>query len=254
MMKKSVFVFMMMAAISISAYANDPMIVSGHVSIAPFSWQEGEKIVGASIDILAQIATDLGIEMESRFVGPWKRVLFNLEQGTIDVMCGLYATEDRKQFAEFTEYFAEDRVSIFVWHDRTFPFETWDDLEGKMFGDIIGATRGEEFDAWREKHATVEYVSDQLLNFKMLEKGRIDCIVMSHYPGLINIKQQRYEDKIVPLPQPLSIKYLRYGISKKSPYVSYLPQINEMLIRLREDGATEKIIQKNLDAYLAAHQ
>ena len=32
------------------------------------------------------------------------------------------------------------------------------------------------------------------------------------------------------------------------------PQINEKLLKFREDGTLEKIVQKNLDAYLATHQ
>jgi len=235
------------------SYAGDKVVVSGHFDRAPFDWQDGKKLAGAAIEIIGLIFKELGIETESKYIGPWKRVLFNLEEGKIDVMCGLYMTEERKKFAEFTEPFSEDRVSIFVWHERTFGFETWDDLKGKRFGDIRGATRGKKFDEWRKKHAKIEYVRDNFYNMLKLEADRIDCFVTSHYPGLMSIEKHGYKGKIVPLGKSVKIKHLCFGISKKSEYVKYIPQINKRLKELRENGTVGKIIQKNLDFYISTH-
>ena len=252
-MKKVIMITCIALLAAHIAAAQETVIVSGHFAFAPFSWREEEKLVGASIEIMERIFQDLGFEVDARYVGPWKRVLQNLEQGDIDVMCGLYETEERKQFAVFTDPFSEDRVSIFVWHDRTFPFETREDLRGKVFGEILGATRGKEFDEWRKQHATLVYVSDHEQNFKMLERGRIDCIVTSYYLGLMYSKKLGYEDKIVALDKPVAIKYLRYGISKRSPYHHYLPQINQKIAELREAGTLERIIRKHLDYYVATY-
>ncbi len=252
-MKKVIVVVSVVVMCANLSFAAEKMIVSGHFARAPFDWQEGDQLAGAGIEIIEWIFQDLGIESESRYAGPWKRVLYNLEIGTIDIMAGLYATEERKQFAEFTEPFSEDRVMIFVWRDRAFPFESWDDLQGKVFGDILGANRGEEFEAWRTQHATVEYVSDQLQNLKKLEAGRIDCFVASEYLGLMQIQQHGYEGKIVALEKPLATQYLRYGISKKSPFVVYLPQINQRLQAMREDGTIATLIQQNLEYYVSTY-
>lgn len=252
-MKKILITLIAVIFTSGMTYAGDKMIVSGHFDRAPFDWQDGEKIAGAAIEIIGLIFKELEIETESKYVGPWKRVLLNLEMGEIDIMCGLYETAERKKFAEFTAPFSEDRVSIFVWHERIFNFETWDDLKGKRFGDIHGATRGKKFDEWRKKHATVEYVRDNMYNMLKLEKDRIDCFVTSHYPGLMSVEKHGYKGKIVPLDKPVKMKYLRFGISKKSKYIKCIPQINKRLKKLRENGTIEKIIQKNLDFYISAH-
>ena len=235
---------------SISA-ASNTVIVSGHYSRAPFDWQEGDKIVGAAIEILQRVFAELDLEVDARYVGPWKRTLYSLEKGSIDVMCGLYITEERKKFAVFTEPYIEDQASVFVWKGREFKFETWDDLKGKVFGELLGASRGKKFDDWRKKYATVEYVNEHELNFKKLERKRIDCFVMSRYHGLLAIKKFGYEGKIVPLEHPVFTKNIQYAMYKKSQYVKYLPQINEHIKKLREDGTIEKIIQKNLDYYLS---
>lgn len=250
-MKKILFFVSFLVIVANMSSANEQVIISGHFARPPIDWQEEEKIVGAGIEILEMIFQELGIEVESRYVGPWKRVLVNLEDGEIDVMCGLYLTEERKEFAEFTEPFSDDNVTIFVWHDRAFPFETWDDLQGKIFGDILGASRGQEFEKWREQHnAKIEYVSDNLLNLKKLEVGRIDCFIASYYLGIMYIRKHGYEGKIIPLKKPVSTQQLRYAFSKKSPFVKYLPQINQHIQKMRENGRVEAIFQKHLKNYI----
>jgi len=239
-MKKTLILLIAVIFVSGISYAGEKVVVSGHFDRAPFDWKDEKKIKGAAVEIIELILKEMGIRVESKYVGPWKRVLLNLEQGKIDIMSGLYVTEERKKFAEFTEPFVEDRVSIFVWHERKFGFETWDDLKGKRFGDILGATRGRKFDEWRKKYAKIEYVSDNLKNFRKLELDRIDCFVTSHYPGLIYIKKHGYEGRIVPLNKPVKMKHLHYGISKKSEYVKYIPQFNKRLKELRKNRTVEK--------------
>lgn len=235
-----------------NVFAADTVVVSGHVDRAPFDWREDETIQGAAIEIISLIFKELHIDVESRFVGPWARVMLNLKDGKIDVMCGVYVTDERKKFAEFSDLFREDKISIFVWHKRQFNYERWEDLRGKTFGDVIGASRGQDFDTWRKENAHVEYVKDNVGNLKKLEKGRIDCFVMSHDSGLVFVKRHGYEGRIVPLPQPVRIHELRYAISKKSQFVQYLPQINKRLAELRADGTIDRIIEENSRRYLTS--
>ena len=246
-MKIIVFTVVCLLTLLGLAWPGETLKVTGHSDRAPFDWREGETIQGAAVEIIATIFQELHVEVESLHVGPWARALLSLADGSIDVLCGVYATPERRKFAEFTIPFRQDRVSVFVWHERSFPFRTFDDLAGKTIGDVIGASRGREFDEWRKAHAQTEFVSDNLVNLKKLEKGRIDCFVMSHDSGLIFIKKHGYEGRIVPLEKAVEANDLCYGISKKSKYIEYLPQINRKLVEMQADGTIEKIIKKNID-------
>lgn len=233
-----------------SLWAQEKLIVSGHQEYAPFMWKEGDKIVGVGIEVVEMIFHGLGIEVESKYVGTWNRVLLNLEDGDVDVLCAGYVTDERRHFAEFTkEPLSEDHTSVFVWHTNVFPFETWDDLKGKRFGELFGASQGKEFDEWRKKNAIVEEVSDRLQNFRKLEIGRIDCFVTGLYGGLLNIKKEGYEGRVIPLKNPVRTEYLRIAVSKKSNYLSYVPKIDEKLRELHRNGTIERLIQKYLDYY-----
>ncbi len=235
-----------------SLYAQEKVIVSGHPEYAPFMWREGEKIVGVGIEAVEMIFHDLGLEVESQYVGPWKRMLFSLETGKVDVLCAGYVTAERQQYAEFTtEPLSDDPTAIFVWHANVFPFETWDDLKGKRFGELLGESQGEEFDAWRKKNATVEEVPTRLMNFKKLEANRIDAFVTGLYGGILHVKKEGYEGKIIPLETPLRTEYVYIAVSKKSKYLSYLPQIDEKLRELHQNGTIDRLLKKYLDYYAA---
>lgn len=247
---KKILVFFCLIFMGINfSFATEKVVVSGHSSRVPFDWKSGDRLVGACIDIISLIFEELDVDVESRHVGPWVRTLKNLEHGKVDIMCGLYLTEARKAFAEFSVPFSDDPVTVFVWHDRAFSFADWSDLEGKVFGDIIGASRGKAFDRWRSNNATTQYVSSHEQNIKKLERGRIDCFVTSYHLGMMKIKEQGYVGRVIPLKAPVSINRLRYGISKKSAAIKYLPQINQRIHELRADGTIDAIIQKHLESY-----
>jgi polar amino acid transport system substrate-binding protein len=233
-------------------YAAEGVIVSGHEEYAPFMWRQGDEIVGVGIDVVNIIFHDLGIKVTSRYVGPWKRILRKIELGEVDVLCGGYITDDRLKYMAFTEEpLSADPTAVFVWHSRSFPFESRDDLKGIRFGEVLGESQGQEFDAWRKRYASVEEVPTSILNIKKLEANRIDAFVTGLYSGLLHIKKEGYAGRIIPLEHPVNTEYLHIGISKKSKYIQYLPQINRKLRELHRNGTIDRLIQYHLEHYSA---
>lgn len=231
-------------------YAAEEVIVSGHEEYAPFMWRQGDEIVGVGIDVVNMIFQDLGINVSSRYVGPWKRILRKIELGEVDILCGGYITDDRLEYMTFTEEpLSADPTAVFVWHTRTFPFESLDDLKGIRFGEVLGESQGQEFDAWRKKYASVEEVPTSILNIKKLEANRIDAFVTGLYSGLLHVKKEGYAGRIIPLKHPVNTEYLYIGISKKSKYLRYLPQINQRLRELHRNGTIERLINYHLERY-----
>lgn len=231
-------------------HAAEGVIVSGHEEYAPFMWRQGDEIVGVGIDVVNMIFQDLGINVTSRYVGPWKRILRKIELGEVDILCGGYITEDRLEYMVFSaEPLSADPTAVFVWHTRKFPFSSRDDLKGIRFGEVLGESQGQEFDAWRKKYASVEEVPTSILNIKKLQANRIDAFVTGLYSGLLHVKKEGYAGRIVPLKNPVNTEYLYIGISKKSKYIQYLPQINLKLRELHRNGTIERLINYHLERY-----
>ncbi len=181
-------IFFLLFLLVIPAHASQPLIACGHPNYPPFMWQEDEKIVGAGPEIAAAIFKELGVELISRHVGNWKRCQKEVKLGKVDMFVAAYKTKEREGYADYVPtYIAKDPTAVFVWKERTFEFNTWDDLIGKRIGTVLGGSMGEEFDAFIIKHYEEHQVSTRLQNFRKLEANRIDFHPTGLYSGRLEV-------------------------------------------------------------------
>lgn len=242
-----------------TVFSEETLTACGDSNYPPFTYIErqegaepkvGLEIRGVAPDILRIIFGELGIKVDAKYVGNWKRCQINVKQGNVDILMGAYMTEERKKYAAYTETpLAPDPQAVFVWKGREFKFEKWEDLKGKTVGMTIGFSSGKAFDGFLEKNTIVERVSDRLQNYLKLAMGRIDFEPNGLYAGLIKVKESGYEGRIVPLPTPINTEYLYMPVSKKSVYLKYLPRLDEGLKKLRADGTIDKLVTKYIEQY-----
>jgi polar amino acid transport system substrate-binding protein len=204
------------------------------------------------VEVLETIFRELNIEVVSKSIGNWKRCLSTVKDGRTDLLIAAFSTDERMQYAKFTQTpLSADPSAIFVWKERQFEFNKWEDLIGKRAGLILGDSHGQEFDLFLKKHAAIQYVSRRFQNYKKLELNRIDFEPSGLYTGLIEVKKYGYGDKIIALKKPFATNYLYIAISNKSKYLSYLAQIESGLQKLHENGSIDRLIKKYTDYYIA---
>ena len=195
MMKKSMLLIVVIV-IALTGASDAGEVISGCGGIAypPFMWKEGERIVGVGPEIAEIIFGELGFKVESRAFSSWSRCMQEVKKGRTDILFAASVNDERSKFADFTEIcLSEVPVAIFVWKERGFKFEKWEDLTGKKMGKILGTTYGQKFDAFVENHLNVSRVVKPIQNFKRLEKGRVDFLPIGLYAGRIQVKEFGYE-------------------------------------------------------------
>ncbi|MBN1830364.1 MAG: transporter substrate-binding domain-containing protein, partial [Deltaproteobacteria bacterium] len=75
--------------------------VSGDHDCPPYEFLENGKPTGFDIELMRAVADVMGFDAEFR-LGPWNEVRKNLEQGRIDVLAGMYYSEDRSRLVDFS--------------------------------------------------------------------------------------------------------------------------------------------------------
>lgn len=249
-MKKIILVICVILAAN-GVHAQEKLIACGDPTYPPFTWKEGDKIIGVFPEVVEMIFGKLGIDVESEHVGDWKLCQLKVKSGKVDMLMAGYMTDERKVYAQYPATpVSDDPTAVFVWKGKEFPFEKWADLTGKRVGELIGSTEGQDFDEFLAKNTTVSYVRTRLQNFQKLERDRIDCTIIGLYAGLILVKKHGYEGKIIPLENPIKTEYLYFAFSKQSNFLKYLPQVDTELQKLRANGTIEKLIQKYIDYYV----
>ena len=90
MLSVLITVFLFLFANSALAADCEKLIVTGHPSYPPVAWKEGNRIVGASVKMVEMIAQDLGLKVESKFMGSWGDAQEAIRKGTADIQRFLF--------------------------------------------------------------------------------------------------------------------------------------------------------------------
>lgn len=178
---------------------------------------------------------------------PWARAIKSVKDGDCDALPDAFYTEERTQWALFSNAYGEVNTVFFKRIDSDLkPYQTYEELKGLRIGIVRGAAVSTEFD-----HAVglekVE-VRDIRQGFSMLYAGRLDLQVAEDLPGLHELKlmSQRYpgiSSKIVVISPFLAANKLHLAISKRSKNASQILQdFNHGLAKMRESGRYQQII------------
>jgi len=224
--------------------ASETLIASGHPQYAPIMWKENNTIIGAGPELVRLLFKDLKVQVKSPYRGEWSKVQEEAAAGKIDVVVGLYMTEARKASFEFSNPFAKDPVVVFVAKGKAFPYSKWDDLIGKKGTTTVGDSFGQAFDRFLSEKLTVTRSEKVDQNFAKLLNGRADYFIYAMYSGIFEADRLGITDKVELLPKEVCVENFYIGISKKSPYVKYLPQINKKLDELIDNGTVDRLIEK----------
>ncbi len=90
----TIIILIILVLFSWSYYSSEnksaELIASGHTDWAPIMYQEGNKIIGAGPKIVSDIFDELGVKVNSKFVGSWDIVQEKAKDGSIDVIVAAY--------------------------------------------------------------------------------------------------------------------------------------------------------------------
>jgi polar amino acid transport system substrate-binding protein len=177
--------------------STDIAIISAHPEYPPVMWNENDQIVGIGPDLAKLIFKDLGIKCESKYAGPWSRVIESGKNGNIDIISGIYLTEERAKFLDYTVAFMTDPVAVFYKKNSPINFNKWDDLIGKKGVTTLGDSWGEDFDKFIKDKLQMSRTEKVEQCLQILDSGRADYMIFALYPGIIQINKLKFQDKFI---------------------------------------------------------
>lgn len=222
----------------------EKLIITGHPSYAPVSWEQGGSIVGASARMIELIARDLGLTVESKSMGSWAKAQNAIKTGDADVIFGIYHNDVRAGYMHYIEpAYILDPVVLVVPKGKTFRYQKWSDLIGKKGVTNKGESYGPEFD---------EYMADKLdvirgegieKCFEILLQGKAEYLIFGLYPGISEAKKMKVFDKIEFLPGQLNAFKMYVAFSKKSPcYAKYHRIFSEKIQDMANNGTVQTLL------------
>lgn len=226
------------------------LVVATDAAWPPFEYMEGENVVGADLEIAADIAEALGVELEIVNVA-FDSLSMYLENGEADLaIAAITATEDRAETMEFSEPYCDSYQYIVVKKDNE-EVKTINDLAGYIIGVHLGTTG--DFLASDEVNmgvlagtgASVQQYKDLTIAAMGLNAGDVQAIVCDKLlaENLCTVNdglqcfEAVYEDGSSTLEQ--------YAIAAAKGETDLIEKVNEVVVPLKEDGT--------IDGYILDH-
>jgi len=222
-----------------------PYIASGHPQWPPIMWQNNDKIIGVGPQLVAKIAQDLNLNIESKYSGLWNVVQDKVKTGDIDMLVAAYKTKEREEYMDYSIPYTIDPVALFVKKDKKFVYSKWKDLIGKKGVATVGDSYGQEFDDFLKANLYVTRLDTVQEAFDALISERADYFLYALYSGEKELAAVNLEAKIEACPTYVTSENFYITISKKSALGKFLPRINLLLNKYRKDGTIDSLIAAN---------
>lgn len=205
----------------------------------PLSHPAGQAPSGVYFDLVTAIFDDLGVSYTVHSL-PFKRALMQAKEGK-GIVAGIFKTEERAQYLDFSENFYSTQVVLFTVRHRSFPYAQMDDLRNKKIGAKLGWSYGQAFDTARSEglFAVVEGESTSLIN--QLLQGRTDAFIDNKLTGIYTFKELGIIDQMEILPTPIDTGPHYLG-AQKGAKQTLLAQFNERLAAFKKNGRYQSIL------------
>ncbi len=220
------------------------IIVSGHPEWAPIMYQEGDEIAGAGVELAEKVFKDLGMDIDSKFVGSWDEVQAKAKDGSIDIIVAAYKTPEREGYMNYSVPYTVDPVVLVVKKGKSFSYDKWDDLVGKKGLTTVGDSYGEEFDKFLADKIKPTVAKTPAEAFDLLEQGKADYFVYALYSAEGYIAKNKLSDKFEIMAKPVSTENFYLTVSKKSAVAGMMEKINNLIEKYKNDGTVDQLSEK----------
>jgi len=205
--------------------------------------QETREPAGIAHDFVKIVGEKLEIPVTIDATLPWKRMLEYLNDGDLDLCAAMYWTKEREERYQYTVSYFVNEARVFVPKGKEFPFERLEDLIGRTGGIPAGGSFGQAFDTFANEHQLkLQGVKTKYQMTMKVLAGRNDYFIQDYLDGMMYLKQEGLQDKFVALPHPVSTTDVYLAVSRQSPCLHLVPQINAIIDEAKQDGTLQAII------------
>ena len=196
------------------------------------------KVVGVDADIAAEIAKDLGVELEIVDMD-FDGIILAVQSGKGDFgAAGMTVKPEREEMVNFSIKYVKASQYILVKADSD--IKSAADLEGKTIGVQLGTT-GDFYATDEVPGATVMAYKDAVTASLDLANGRIDAVITDELPA----KAIAASNEALKLIEEVLTEE-EYAIAVAKEKTDLLEAINKTITRLQEEGLIEVFINNHM--------
>lgn len=176
---------------------------------------------------------------------PWNRAKKQVQAGEADVLTCAWYTDERNEYLNFPEPFAENRMVFMKPAGSDFTFSDLDDLAGMAVGTVQGYGYNDAFQ--KADHFTKQAAGSLVNNIRKLMRERIDLAVGDELvmKSIVSKQMPDKADQVTYTDGAMSVKPLYAGVARANPnHESLVAEFNETLAAMKEDGRWQDVLAR----------
>lgn len=190
---------------------------------------------GLAVDLANRVFAEVGIDVEYQAMVPWKRQFLQLETGDLDVVVAAFYNQQRGSKFVFSDAVGVEYSTAFIHKEQSAAFSGLVSLQGKRGIQMLGSSFGDKFDSYAKQNLTISTMGDLDRAIKLIALKRADYLLYATHGGRLKIADTEYADVLVDMQPSISEQNIYMVMSKSSPCLEHLDEINRAIRRNRDN-------------------
>ncbi|MHC8332021.1 substrate-binding periplasmic protein [Pseudomonas sp. LB3P25] len=244
-------------ALSVAAGKCERLVVTGSPDAPPYLWQDPQNpkhLIGASADLLQQVAGELGIKVQLLYAGKRSQALEEVRSGRMDMLADASLTVSELDTLDYIHPpLLENDYLVWTRKDSTLVYNEAQDLHGHPGALSEKSRMTPAFGTFAEQQLTLARTPNLTQAFQKLLLGEVEFVLAGRYSGMAAAQTLNLANDLIARPQPIDKPGLFLAVSHNSacndPWLR--GQLAKKMTELPASGLTEAVLQRNIERWKA---
>jgi polar amino acid transport system substrate-binding protein len=247
----------MLPAFSFAAGKCERLVVTGSPDAPPYLWQDPQnpkKLIGASADLLQQVAGELGIKVELLYAGKRSQALEEVRSGRMDILADASLTVSELETLDYIHPpLLENDYLVWTRKDSPLVYNDVQDLHGHPGALSEKSRLTSAFGTFAEQQLTLTRTANLTQAFQKLLLGEVEFVLAGRYSGMAMTQTLGMTNDFIAHAQPVDKPGLFLAVSHNSacndPWLR--GQLAKKMTELPASGLTEAVLLRNIERWNA---
>lgn len=245
----------LLSTMTLAAGKCERLVITGSPDAPPYLWRDPlapDHLIGATADVLQQVAKDLGLKVDLLYAGKRSEALEQVRSGRMDILADAPLTVSELETLDYVHP-ALVRADDMVWTrvDSTLVYNELADLHDHPGAVSQRAWLSREFEKKALAQLTLQRTPTLTQAFQKLLLGEVDYVLAGRYSGMAMAQTLGMSKDLIARQTPIDQPGLYLAISHNSacndPWLR--GQLAKKMTELPASGLTEVALQRNLERW-----
>ena len=251
---------MTLPTLSLAAGKCERLVVTGSPDAPPYLWQDPQNpkhLIGASADLLQQVAAQLGIKVDLLYAGKRSQALDEVRSGRMDMLADAPLTLSELESLDYIHPpLLENDYLVWTRKDSVLVYNEAQDLHGHPGALSEKARLTPQFGTFAEQQLSLIRTPNLTQAFQKLLLGEVEFVLAGRYSGMAAAQSLSMANDLIAREQPVDKPGLYLAVSHNSacndPWLR--GQLAKKMTELPASGLTEAALQRNIERWKQQQQ